>query len=247
MRKVLLCFVSLFLLFATSSVYAEEVYYINNYGMPFTKFQYDAMVATLDEDLVANMTYTEYQAFRVDRINEDSYTAGTYDDTLNTNTRGSFHETTCKKITLSITCDSVYCLSVLTTNWKCTPAVKSYDVTGIRLANTNYYEDGNYMFISREDGDYDYEDGLMGASNGLGYAFKLPSSGDVDYAMVSATVLPKGVVFGSYQHAVKTITLSQALDFTFSAVGFGGVFLYDTSYNNTFDQMGGVYVQLPVN
>ena len=247
MKKAVLCFVSLILIFYGNAVYADEAYYTNLNGLKFTEYQYNTLVEMLNEHIVETLTYEEYQNFNVDSIVEGEYFYNIVEDDTSSNLNSrSFHETTCKKIVLSGSCSSTKCAMALTTNWKCIPAVKSYDVMGVRLASTTFYDDAR-TFTFRYNGNTTTSyAGLRGASNGVGYAFKIPSSGNVDYAALVFNVKPQGRVYGTYQHAVENISLNTALDFTFNSSGYGGVFAWPSSYGQIYDQMAGVYLGLPV-
>ena len=239
MLKLLFGIVSLFLL-SSMEVNAEKVYYRNNNGLPFTEYQYQMMVERFDEDVVANMKYKPYQMLGVSNINEDNYEQEVYQVT--NNSRATYYETTCKKIAISKGCNTSTCAINFTNNWKCIPAVKSYDVSGIRLSSTSFSNTSYDSYFESDGVDTDPA-GSRGASNGIGYAFKVPSSGDIGYSVVSATVNKTGAVYGSYQHGVRSMSLSRALDFTLSSVGLGGVFDFG-SYDDYFDQMSGVYITL---
>lgn len=239
MLKLLFGIVSLFLL-SSMEVNAEEVYYRNNNGLPFTEFQYEMMVERFDEDIVANMKYKPYQMLGVSNINEDNYEQEVLEPS--SNSRATYYETTCKKIAIAKSCSTSKCIISFSNDWKCIPAVKSYDVSGIRLSSTNFSASDYEAYFESNGVDTDPA-GSRGASNGIGYAFKVPSSGDIGYSLVTATVNKTGAVYGSYQHGVRSMSLSRALDFTFSATGQGGVFEWG-SYDNYFDCMGGVYITL---
>lgn len=239
MIKLLFGIVSLFLL-SSIEVNAEEVYYRNNNGLPFTEYQYQMMVERFDEDIVANMKYKPYQMLDVSNITEENYEQEVLEPS--SNSRATYYETTCKKIVISKACTSSFCVVNFSNDWKCIPVVRSYDVSGIRLSSTNFYNT-NYDAYYESNGTATDPAGSRGASNGLGYAFKVPSSGDIGYSLVTAYVKPTGAVYASYQHGVKSMSLSRALDFTFTATGQGGVFEWG-SYDEYFDCMGGLYITL---
>ena len=129
-----------------------------------------------------------------------------------------------------------------TNDWKCIPKVKSYDVIGIRLSSTNFTTTNETAYFL-SNGVTTNPAGSKGASNGVGFALKVPSSGDIGYSLVLADVAKSGVVYGSYQHGVKSMNLNTALNFTYTSTGQGGVFEWG-SYDSYFDQMGGVYITM---
>lgn len=238
MKRILIGIISL-LIIGSLNVKAET-YYTNENGLPFTEYQYEVMVDRIGLNHVEEMPYEIYNAMKVNEITEENYVAVSYEEP--TTSRGTYYETSCKKIVISKACDSTDCTVTFTNNWKCIPKVKSYDVSGIRLSSTNFTTNnqGAYYYSN---GSYTTPDGSRGASNGVEYAFKVPSSGDIGYSAVMADVAKTGTVYGSYQHGVKNMNLNRALEFTFSSVGLGGVLNFG-SYDSYFDQMGGVYIQM---
>lgn len=246
MKKAVLCFVSIILIFYGNAVFAEGAYYTNLNGLTFTEYQYDTLVAMLNEHIIETMTYEEYQNFNVNNIVEGEYFYTVVEDTPANNNSRSYHETACKKIVLSGTCTSSKCSMALTTNWKCIPGVKSYDVTGVRLASTTFYDDDITFTYRADNTTKTTYAGKKGASNGVGIAIKIPSSGNIDYTSMYFDVYPRGRVYGTYQHAVQNISLNTALNFTFNSSGYGGVFAWPSSYGQIYDQTSGVYLALPV-
>ena len=238
MKKILLGIISL-LIIGSLNVKAEA-YYINENGLPFTEYQYQVMVDRIGLEDVETMPYIIYDSMKINEITEENYTAVSYEEP--NQTRGTYYETSCKKITISKTCDSVDCTVSFTNDWKCIPKVKSYDVIGIRLSSTNFTTTNETAYFL-SNGVTTNPAGSKGASNGVGFALKVPSSGDIGYSLVLADVAKSGVVYGSYQHGVKSMNLNTALNFTFTSTGQGGVFEWG-SYDSYFDQMGGVYITM---
>lgn len=238
MKRILIGIISL-LIIGSLNVKAEA-YYINENGLPFTEYQYEVMVDRIGLEDVQNMPYRVYNSMKINEITEENYVDVSYEEP--TISRGTYYETSCKKITISKLCDSTGCMVSFTNDWKCIPKVKSYDVSGIRLSSTNFTSNTqDALFISN--GNTTEPSGSRGASNGVGFAFKVPSSGDIGYSLVTADVAKTGVVYGSYQHGVKSMNLNTALNFTFTSTGQGGVFEWG-SYDSYFDQMGGVYITM---
>lgn len=238
MKRILIGIISLLIL--SSLNVKAEAYYTNEYGLPFTEYQYEVMVDRLGEKNIKEMPYKVYNMMKVSEITESNYKYVVAEE--NTASRGTYYETSCKRISIGKSCDSNDCTVTFTNNWKCIPKVKSYDVSGIRLSSTNFTTN-DAVATYTSDGTAKDADGSRGASNGVGFAFKVPSSGDIGYSLVVADVAKTGTVYGSYQHGVKNMNLNRALEFTFSSVGLGGVLNFG-SYDSYFDQMGGVYITM---
>ena len=247
-KKISMGIIVVFLLFVGINVNAEEYFYTNNNGLNFTEFQYETMVHILGAEMVSNLTQEDYDLYEVSNMQEETFKmATTVDEDVSDNScptpYGTYYETQSKQLVLTSSCTSSYCTIIITNTWKKNPAVRSYDMIGVRLSSTYFYDDTVTSTLRMNDTNYN-RSGMMGASNGVGCAMKLRSTGDVDFIVLKVRVLPQGIVYGSYQHAVRSINLDTALNFNFDSNGYGGVFLYPSSIGTTFDQMAGVYIVL---
>ncbi len=245
MKKIVMGILLSCLALNCSTVFADA-YYTNDNGLEFSEFQYELMTTVLDEDMVAEMTEDEYNSFGVANMNQENTKLAIEED--NGNDSGimplaTYHETQSKKITIISVCGSSECTILTTATWKKSPAVRSYDVIGHRIYNSLFTSTAATAVLKTSDSAYGYED-KKGASNGIGCAVKLPSDETINYIALTTYMQPQGRVYGSYQHAIKNITLSKAMNFSFSDNGYGNVFLYPSSYDLTFDQMAGVYLVL---
>ena len=245
----------MFLLFSTSvnasSYSSDEIYFINKNDIGFTEFQYNVLVDILSKEIVSNFTQEEYDNFHVENIIEGEYEYVTQEffTRETSSTSGimplAYYETASKKLTLAKNCNSNYCAMNTTLTWKTTPVVTSYDVIGARLVNTTFYDDLNAITVTSRTGAV--KTGCAGTTKtnkGVGNAIKIAS--DVYYITHSFRVNPasNGTVYASYQHAVNTMTLSKALNFTFSGSGYGSVFVWPLTYSSNYDKMGGVSLDL---
>lgn len=245
MKKIVMGILLSCLALNCSTVFADA-YYTNDNGLEFTEFQYNLMTNILNETLVAEMSEEEYDNFGVNNMNPENTKLALEEGTENDSgimPLGTFHETQSKKFSITSTCSSSNCMITTTVVWKKSPAVRSYDVMGHRITNTSFTSTAALLTLDTNKDLYTYDD-KKGASNGIGCAVKLPSDETINYIAMSTTVQPQGRVYGSYQHAIKNITLSTAMNFSFSDNGYGNVFLYPSSYDLTFDQMAGVYLVL---
>ena len=245
MKKIVMGILLSCLALNCSTVFADA-YYTNDNGLEFTEFQYELMTSMLNETLVAEMTEEEYDNFGVSNMNPENAKLAIEEDNGNDSgimPLGTYHETQSKKISIASVCDSSKCSVVTAVTWKKSPAVRSYDVIGHRIYNSSFVSTAGNLLLKTSGGSYGYDD-KKGASNGIGCAVKLPSDETINYISLSTFMEPQGRVYGSYQHAIKNITLSKAMNFSFSDNGYGNVFLYPSSYDLTFDQMAGVYLVL---
>lgn len=227
-----------------------ETYYTNPNGIELTEFQYKTLVDMFSTEKVDELTETDYNVLHVERMIEGQfdYVTREFESPEDYNPGGIvpyvYHETPSKKLTMASSCYSDYCFVSVYLGWKKVPAVTSYDVMGIRLTNSTLYDSTN-TFVAKMDGNITttYARAVR-ASNGLADVFKITSG--IDYATMDARVTPSsnGVLYGSYQHAKKTISLANASNFTFSGTGYGSVFLWPSSIRSSYDEMGGVWMKL---
>ncbi len=246
MRKRLLGVMIIALSLFSINVKADA-YYKNENGLELTEFQYKVLVDMFSEEKVESFTEEDYNALHVERMIEGEYEYKVQEiETPVESYPGGlvpyvFHETPSKKLTLAKFCYTDYCSIVVTLDWKKAPAVASYDVIGIRVANSMIYDNTN-SFVARMDGKFitSYARAVK-TELGLADVFKITNG--ITYVTMDTKVRKtnNGVVYGSYQHATKAITLTNASNFTFAGTGYGSVFLWPSSIRSTYDNMSGVY------
>lgn len=169
----------------------------------------------------------------------------------------SMYETSYKSVDLDAfkfedeSTGTCYFLIELKNNWKKTPSVKSYDVIAARWtgASASVFNatGGQYCESSVS---YSYlGDNMVKKSNGLGISMNFVDSCTkpqmVLYIHSSGNF---GTVYGTYQHATRSVTLSQSKGYNFSSSGLGGVLDFT---NNTvegyYDDMSGVQIETRLN
>lgn len=148
--------------------------------------------------------------------------------------------------------DGLYAFN-LQANWKVAPAVRSFDVIGFcfddiaiisgsqsgtqsyKLKGESYYEhivySPNGRNISKQD-------------DGFGISMNLVDD-DIDDIELSIDALglkatSMGHVWGSYQHAIKNVTLAESQQYTVSTAGYGHVINFMPAQANKYDGMRGV-------
>ncbi len=224
-----------------------DAYYKNENGLELTEFQYKVLVDMFSEEKIEEFTEEDYDALHVERMIEGKYKYKVEEfETPEESYPGGlvpyvFHETPSKKLTMAVFDHGDSCTISLTVSWKKSPVVASYDVIGIRVANSMIYDDTN-SFDAKMDGKVttSYARAVK-TELGLADVFKITNG--ISYASLDTRVRKtnNGVVYGSYQHATKAITLTNASNFTFAGTGYGSVFLWPSSIKGTYDNMSGVY------
>lgn len=179
-------------------------------------------------------------------VTEDEYNNSGYVS------RATTVETAYKMLTLSVAHGNTDASISLTNIWKQMPAVRSYDVIGLRLYNLSvlqgtqtgkqiYTLNGTTDYVS-----YAYNGtNINNLSNGFGISMNLLDS-NITYLQNNITVTAIGnsgtkAIFGSYQHAVNNITLATSKSYTLGSGGLGDVFLFTGSLDANFDGMRGTY------
>lgn len=246
MRKRLLGVMIIALSLFSINVKADA-YYKNENGLELTEFQYKVLVDMFSEEKIEEFTEEDYDALHVERMIEGKYKYKVEEfETPEESYPGGlvpyvFHETPSKKLTMAVFNNGDFCTITLTVHWKKPPVVASYDVIGIRVANSMIYDDTN-SFDAKMDGKVttSYARAVK-TELGLADVFKITNG--ISYASLDTKVRKtnNGVVYGSYQHATKAISLTNASNFTFAGTGYGSVFLWPSSIKGTYDNMSGVY------
>lgn len=136
-------------------------------------------------------------------------------------------------------------ISVLLT-WKNDPLIRSYDVMGVRL--TGLTLQGNVTFTSASVVDGKFVVSSSGTyknfSNGFGISFKLSNGTSLESSM-TFKVSGKGTAYATYQHAVKSVSLSDSTSYSISNSGLGNVLYFPSDISSKYDGMAGV--NIPVN
>ena len=165
------------------------------------------------------------------------------------------HETSYKRITIiaSHINNNLYSM-LLYTQWLIVPATQSYDVTAMRGEHATfvngtqegvqtYYKNGAYNYINYSTNGTN----IVKNSNGFGISMNLVNDASYYETELTANVTADdqyATVYGTYQHAVRNVTLDQSKAYTISHNGYGDVVNFVVSVQDFYDRMQGVYVEL---
>lgn len=231
----------------------------------FSEARLSIMSDAEKEELVnGNLTIDE-KIYQITKTVNDTYTYSEIDsdlyETLMDNYNNgitpmdAYHETSYKRIQIIDNYIGGNTHSILVyTQWLVTPATKSYDVTAMRI-------DGGYIVDGTQDGtqtfwkngEYDYVDyswngtNIRKSDNGFGISMNLVDGASYFETDISANVIStsqNSVAYGTYQHAVTDVSLSQSQSYTISHNGLGDVLNFATSVHNYYDRMAGVSISL---
>lgn len=239
-KKFLLstCLFSMFLL--TTDVQAKEVYFVNQNNVEFTKEEYDFISYMFWDGAQENMDLDDYNNFiNSDIMNGDLDSNIYYDIPL---TRATSIEEANKTLKIVKSCSS-NCFVSVTLTWKKFPTVKSYDVIGAYLDGTSLVNNPATSITTNGTITTTYKD-IKKSNNGFDVSVKLPTYGTSMIINQSFRVNKGGTVYASYQHAIKSISLSNSQNYTFSRSGYGGVFKFSGTALTTYDKMKGVSISL---
>lgn len=145
---------------------------------------------------------------------------------------------------------------VIQNSWKKIPTTKSFDVIALRwegsvvetqsstygeqiYKNTTSQVNPPYITYQYNNGNYNYLDNGVGLSQNL-------VNGDYYYVnQLEITAYCSGTinVYGTYQHAQNSLTLTESKSYTLNSSGLGNVLYYSNStIRNSYDNMQGISV-----
>lgn len=185
---------------------------------------------------------------------------------LNARNYSDTHTTSVKKLHMQVTSGGATNSKgvVITNTWLSIPKVKSYDVLAIRPVSSSsisttlntasfsavQIHDGttiSYSLTGNNTKHVPNYTGTGGIGVSMNIADNVSSSLINKMSMVFMSNNNPFVIEGTYQHAVKTITLSQSKDYNFYATGLGGVLSYNNGLSSYYDGMQGVTVVYNLN
>lgn len=246
-KGLLLLVVSLVSFASINSVAAEETTsdtITNQSGVVIPVDKYNALKSIYSDNFMNYMTQEQYDIIK-DKDLSKVVIKETTDANLNSSTGTRAQEHTTASKSLKIVNNSGYI--TMTLSWYKVPTIKKWDVMAFRKNSSvnitstyifrQYYIANNEMQISNDKYGQNFD-------NGVGATFKVPNGTSLQMEL-SMMVSGSGRVYGSYQHASnRKATLADAMDYTLSGSGFGGVILFNEVIESKFDGMGGVYLTL---
>lgn len=167
---------------------------------------------------------------------------------------GAYYATQVKELSLNVAGGTTWNYVVVTATWKGIPSTRSYDVIGIRgfdFEFRNGSQNGEQIYVlNNQYTTIDYAwDGtnIRRHDNGFGISMNIVNSNitalqlTVECDVKATSNYP--AVYGSYQHAVQSLSLADSQNYTLSGSGLGNVFVFPYSISQKYDGMSGVYVQ----
>lgn len=202
-------------------------------GVTVDKVLYDKMVNVYSEHYVETLSQEEFNNLseHVDSAVVKEYIVE------DSNARGSYFASGAKAVRLIKAGEWV----TLTGTWSVVPNVHSYDVIAVRLSGCSL--NGNFTFkqtyVSSGNLYYVYNGVDQYFSNGFGSSALLQYGSSNEYSL-TFKISGSGTVYGTYQHAAKSVTLAQSQNYFVGAGGYGNVVVFGSNVALSYDQMNGV-------
>lgn len=186
-------------------------------------------------------------------VSEEEYNNS---DILYNTDSSSTIQTNYKKLTITILEYGNKYKYIATLEWKNMPAVRSYDILGISFynsvkANSIFYE--TYYCLNNGNCNSDNQYTVVNDTSGVGVVFQLPTSSNMTALINTLTVIVDKNTSGTikeqkaladYSHAIKTISLNNAKNFSMSLSG--GIVL-SSSVETYYDEISPVATTLSCN
>lgn len=229
MKKSMFLLLTFMVLFTmTVNVNAQNIY-TNNYGIELNENEIKSIEKLYGKEYVNKITQEEYDTYK------DFISSPTKIQSKSVNLFSPLSNV--KTLTINKSQNGDQTLIVIIAHWHQSSNILSYDVIGARLDRVTLISTP-YTAVSNKNV-FEVKS-TRTLSNGLGSVVKL--NGDTSQEKITQTFLVQGhgVVFASYQHAMRNINLADAEDFNISITGLGSVFNFRN--NSLFDNMNGVNI-----
>lgn len=217
----------------------------NRSGVVIPVDKYNELASIYSSNFLTFMTQDQYDIIKDKDLSKVEIVETVDSDVQNNGISTQATEYTTQSKSLTIINNSGYITMRLI--WYRVPTIKKYDVMAIRknssvtlskgYAYSQYYIANNDVYVTHEKYGLNFD-------NGFGATFKV-QNGKSHEMELSFIATGSGRVYGSYQHAShSSATLENAMDYTISGSGYGGVILFNPKIEGKFDAMGGVYLTI---
>ena len=217
----------------------------NKSGVVIPIDKYNALASIYSSNFMNFMTQEQYDIIKDKDLSKVEIVETIDADIPNIGISTCATEHTTESKSLRIINNSGYITMSLT--WLKVPNIKKYDVMAIRKNSSVTLSSGyaySQYYIANNDINVTHEKYNQNFDNGFGATFKV-QNGRSHEMELSFTATGSGRIYGSYQHAShSSATLENAMDYTLSGSGYGGVILFNPKIESKFDAMGGVYLTI---
>lgn len=215
-------------------VNAQSMSYRTYSGVVVDKALYDKMCEIYSTNYVETLTEEEF--YNLANNDLDNVIKVEYVEEENT-TRGSYFSSPAKAIEIIKNGNWVTLMAA----WLTVPTIHSFDVMAVRLSGCildgdfsfkQTYVSSGHMYVVRNGMNQYF-------SNGFGASALLQYGTDNEYTMTFA-VLGSGTVYGTYQHAIRSVSSADSLNYTIASNGYGKVAKFASNVSLNYDGMNGV-------
>lgn len=221
----------------------DNVYYTNINEVNFTLEEYNYISDLIWDGYQKYMTKEEYETLK--KLNLFGAPIFTEQKELDVGNkimlkRGDTLTEKGRTIKISKIC-SDECFVSLVNTWNAPPAVKSYDVIGVRTETATIKRYTQASVIGNNYSQIYTNPKIF--NNGMGYSIKVPNTTNIKITTTFITTL-NGKIFGTYQHAMRNISLANSKLYNISANGYGKVLKFYGAALNKYDACNGVDIVL---
>ena len=217
----------------------------NKSGVVIPIDKYNALSSIYSSNFMNYMTQDQYDIIKDKDLSKVEIVETIDADIPNNGISTCATEHTTESKSLTIINNSGYI--TMTLSWYKVPTIKKYDVMAFRKNSSvnftsgysyrQYYVANNSLNLSTTKYGQNFD-------NGVGATFKVQNGTNHEMEL-SVGATGSGRIYGSYQHAShSSATLENAMDYTLSGSGYGGVILFNPKIESKFDAMGGVYLTI---
>lgn len=244
--KVYMLIVALLMVVCIPVVNASS-YYTNDLGVEFTEKQYNYVTDLFYDGYQKNMPQDEFDHILNSNLFDKPITAVEINEPIFTNIGNGaksdnvYQNGRTTKIVKS--CTTTECLVTLTATWSLVPTVNSYDVIGFRPTSATITTIGTAKVTGNGYAVSYPSSSAQQSGTGFGHSVLL---GGVTNMKASTYMYctPSGTVYGSYQHAMSSISIANSKKYTIGAGGYGYVFNFYGASVGKYDNATGVYLSL---
>lgn len=224
----------------TKNVNAQEIFYQNDLGVTLSQQEYEFISNMYWDGYQEYLTITDYNEIKNMDLFDKPIEKSTKEIVDFPLTRGASVTSNLRTLTIAKSCSDT-CMVSLVNKWNGTPTIKSYDVFGVRVNGVSITDIKNAL-VSGQNYGKAYSNPKV-YNNGFGFSVLVPNVGNVKTSVTFFTT-KGGMIYGSYQHAMRNTSELVSKQYTIGAGGYGGVFNFTGSALNIYEDSPGVDIQV---
>lgn len=222
------------------NICAKEYFYKNDNDVSLSKKEYDFISNMYWEGYQEYLTKDDYNYIKSMNVFDKSIIKKEEKNIESSLARNSSVTSNLRTLTITKSC-SDNCILVMVNRWNGTPTIKSYDVFGVRVKDVSLIDIRNALVSGKN-----YAKSYSNAkkyNNGFGYSILVPETTEVKTTL-TFTTSKKGIVYGSYQHAMKKTTEATSKQYTIGVGGYGKVFNFTGNAGFIYENSPGVDIEV---